>query len=180
MFFAAVSFHCNDASAIQIFTVGTDVSGYTFTLLTGKKIKMSDYIGKKCVIIEFWAGYCQSCTESMKVIEEFFSEGTFQDVAYFGLVCEWALPYESAVSYIYKNNITFPQIWVKKSSPEFRPSKKKQYVSAADYALPKRVLIDKTGRVIVENREKLYDNDEIKALLYKIITKCAAGSDKLM
>jgi hypothetical protein len=101
-------------------------------------------------------------------------------VQYLGLACEWGLSFDRAVNYIKTNNITFPQIWIKKGSKEFVTSKGKKRVSSMEYSLPKRVFIDKTGHVIVEDREKYGSEEEVKKQLLEIILKCTDGSEKLM
>jgi thiol-disulfide isomerase/thioredoxin len=173
-------FNNKNAAAIQVFKMGADVSGYTFTLLSGEKINMSDYVGKKCVIIEFWADYCTACSGFMQTLESFYSAGAFPDVQYLGLACEWGLSFDRAVNYVKSNNITFPQIWIKKGGKEFTVSKEKRLVSSMEYSLPKRVFVDKTGHVIVEDREKLNDEDEIKKRILEIILKCSDNAEKLM
>jgi peroxiredoxin len=180
--FLSLTIGYKKADAIQVFSIGADVRGFKFTLLSGKEIKMSDFIGKKCVIIEFWADYCRNCSKFMTTLESFHLNKTFPDVEYLGLACEWGVSYERAVNYVNLNKITFPQIWIKKESADFKIPKdnKKTPAFAADYSLPKRVFIDKSGRVIVEDREDLKDEEDIKKWLKKIISNCSDSAESLM
>jgi peroxiredoxin len=171
----------NNAEALQVFSVGADVKGYSFTLLSGEQINMSEYVGKKCVIIEFWADYCEPCTKVMKILQDYHAKNKYTDIEYLGLVCEWGVPMNRANSYIKYNSITFPQIWIAKKSEQFKTSKDKGTVAGlSEYSLPKRVLIDKTGRVIIEDRKKLLDDNEIKKWLDSILSECSEVEEHMM
>jgi len=173
-------FFANSAQALQVFSVGKYVGDYKLTLLNGEEIDFADYLGKKCVIIEFWADYCGNCTKFMTALEEIRSSKAFPDVEYLGLVCEWGVSYERSQKYIERHGITFPQIWIPKKSGKFKKSGDAKKTGSFDYRLPKRVFIDKSGNVIVENRENISDPKLIKELLEKILDRCSGSADIMM
>lgn len=47
---------------------------FTLPDLNGKRVKLSDFRGKKAVFLDFWASWCASCQEEMPTMEKLYRE----------------------------------------------------------------------------------------------------------
>ena len=47
---------------------------FTLPDLTGKRVKLSDFRGKKAVFLNFWASWCLSCQEEMPTMEKLYQQ----------------------------------------------------------------------------------------------------------
>ncbi len=60
----------NDATGIA---VGDKAPDFTLQTVSGEKVKLSDYKGKK-VFLNFWATWCPPCKEEMPHMQSFYEE----------------------------------------------------------------------------------------------------------
>ncbi|RJS62405.1 redoxin domain-containing protein [Bacillus sp. PK3_68] len=65
-----------DLSEVQ---EGKPAPDFELTTLAGKKVKLSDYQGKK-VILNFWATWCPPCKAEMPHMQNFYEENKDKDV----------------------------------------------------------------------------------------------------
>lgn len=81
---------------------------FELTTLEGKKVKLSDYKGKK-VILNFWATWCPPCRAEMPDMEEFYSTYKDKDIVILGVNLTKSEQEESVVrEFIKSYGITYP------------------------------------------------------------------------
>lgn len=78
------------AHAVKI-RVGDTPPDFTATDMNGNEIVLSEILGKKPIVIDFWATWCPPCVKSMPYLEEFFQKYSEQVV----VLCITSEPLES-------------------------------------------------------------------------------------
>ncbi|EKD41469.1 MAG: peroxiredoxin-like protein, partial [uncultured bacterium] len=75
-------------SLLVITTVGIARATYDFTLssLNNQSVSLHDFLGRKIIVMNFWASWCDTCEEEMpqllKLKEKYASD---PDVVFFGI-----------------------------------------------------------------------------------------------
>lgn len=59
-----------------------------FTLLTGEKINLSDIVGKKCIVINFFATWCEPCKREIPSLNKFYEKLSKMNVFMVGVSSE--------------------------------------------------------------------------------------------
>lgn len=53
---------------------GEHAPDFTYVTVDGLEITLSDYIGEKPVVLDFWATWCRPCLEELPVLQAFYEE----------------------------------------------------------------------------------------------------------
>lgn len=56
--------------AVASFTTGEKAPDFILKDFEGKNVNLSDFYGKRAVVLDFWAAWCPFCVEEMKVLEK--------------------------------------------------------------------------------------------------------------
>ncbi|MBB6447389.1 redoxin domain-containing protein [Bacillus benzoevorans] len=83
--------------------IGVKAPDFELENLSGEKVKLSDYRGKK-VILNFWATWCPPCKEEMPAMEKFYQKAG-DDVEILAVNID---PQYNVQEFIDKMGITFP------------------------------------------------------------------------
>lgn len=83
--------------------IGVKAPDFELEDLSGKKVKLSDYQGKK-VILNFWATWCPPCKEEMPAMEKFY-QNAGDDVVILAVNID---PQFDVKGFADKMGITFP------------------------------------------------------------------------
>lgn len=101
--------NATDESKVDFETKKTD---FTLTNQNGNKVSLSNYRGKKVVIL-YWAVWCPPCKEEIPIINELSKE--YNDAIFLTIVSptlgensEYKTYQEEITAYIQKNNIEIP------------------------------------------------------------------------
>lgn len=134
---------------------GTKGNAPDFTLpaLDGKNVSLSDYLGKKVILIDFWATTCQPCLVEMPHVVSMYEK--YKDKGFIVLAVAGDGPETSArvSAEAHAKNMSFPVLMDEETSIIARYSPKKD--------MPFWVLIDKNGNVV--KKKNGYDpGDEVK------------------
>lgn len=68
--------------------IGDPAPDFTLKNLEGTEYKLSDYKGKKVVMLDFWATWCNICKREMPVLESVYKEYKSQGVEFFGIALD--------------------------------------------------------------------------------------------
>jgi len=117
--------------------VGSKAPVVTVADLDGQPVNLGEYIGKRAVLLEFWATWCELCEELLPRVRE--AQATFgKDVEFFGI------------------NVTVNQTpekvrrYLAQHKPAFRTLYDEQGTSTRAYQVPATsyvVIIDRRGRI---------------------------------
>ena len=68
--------------------IGDPAPDFTLKDLEGKEHKLSDLKGKKVVMLDFWATWCNICKREMPVLESVYKEYQPQGVEFYGIALD--------------------------------------------------------------------------------------------
>ena len=85
-------------------SIGKTAPDFELESLDGKKVKLSDYRGKR-VILNFWASWCPPCREEMPEFQRIYTENS-EKLVIIGVNLQESR--ENAESFVKKLGITFP------------------------------------------------------------------------
>lgn len=59
---------------VQVARKGSPAEDFTYPTISGRVIQLSDYIGRKYVILDFWATWCGPCRKELPELQDFYEE----------------------------------------------------------------------------------------------------------
>ncbi|MDI6733829.1 MAG: TlpA disulfide reductase family protein [Planctomycetota bacterium] len=142
----------------------TKAPDFTLKDLSGNEVKLSDIIGSKPLVLNFWASWCPSCVEKMPKLINLYNQSS-DKFTLVGINLDRSL--ESAQSYTRKNNIN-----PAKAGWERNGIVGPLYLNLYDeggkvarlygvYGIPALIIINQTGEIIKRNASL----DDIKNLI---------------
>jgi cytochrome c biogenesis protein CcmG/thiol:disulfide interchange protein DsbE len=136
-----ISAGCGNSSAPQTSKPAEPLQ-ITATTIDGKTISLADYKGKKIVLIDLWATWCEPCKAEMPVFQQIYDEYSDQ-LEIIAASQDDPGQIEKVKSFVESNNLTFPIVHDKDKVFEtaFPMSKR---------GLPYLVVIDREGRKVKE------------------------------
>jgi len=90
--------------ALSFEAVGKVAPECQFTFLTGEKINLSDIAGKKCIIINFFATWCEPCKREIPYLNEFYEKFSGEKLSMVGVSSEKK---ETIKKFLEENKIDF-------------------------------------------------------------------------
>jgi len=150
-------------------TVASDFSARD---VDGKTLRLSDYLGKQAVLLDFWSTYCEPCLAEMPHLRKIYDEQKAKGFVVIAIAMDGPETVADVPSFAKRNGMIFPVVLDEDShvAQIYNPKK----------AAPLSVLIDKTGKVF-RVREGYNPGDEnlVEADVLKVLEPTAAPAAPL-
>ena len=85
--------------------LGKEPADFELDLINGTKLKLSDYLGKKIIIINFFAVWCQPCKMEIPELNRYFDKIKNKDCIIIGIDAGDKL--EQVLSFVTENKVKF-------------------------------------------------------------------------
>ncbi len=144
--------------------VGKTAPECEFLLLSGEKVNLSDLVGKKCIVINFFSTWCEPCRREIPSLNKFY--GKFSPEQMF-MVAISSEKRETVEKFLKENKISFP---VAVDSGEIEEK------FAID-SYPTTVVIDTHGRIRFYESGAIYNTAvTLEPVVQKVITLVESGN----
>jgi peroxiredoxin len=147
----------------------TLASDFSARDVDGKTLRLSDYLGKQAVLIDFWSTYCEPCLAEMPHLRKMYDEQKAKGFVVIAVSMDGPETVAEVPSFAKRNGMIFPVVLDEDShvAQIYNPKK----------TAPLSVLIDKTGKVY-RVREGYNPGDEklVEADVLKVLEPPAAAS----
>lgn len=107
--------------------------------IEGKTVKLTDYLGKQAVLIDFWATYCEPCLAEMPSLRALYEKHKAKGFVVLAVSVDGPETVADVPSFAKRNGMVFPVLLDEDSriTSIYNPKK----------SAPLSVLIDKSGKV---------------------------------
>ncbi|HWR97419.1 MAG TPA: TlpA disulfide reductase family protein [Candidatus Methanoperedens sp.] len=123
---------------------GQAAPDFTLNDVDGKTWKLSDLKGKKIVMLDFWATWCNICKREMPVLERVYKEYKGKGVEFFGIALDDADKIKQIKKILSEKGVTYPIL-----------IDQDQKVATEVYQLagpiPFKVVIDLAGTIVYDH-----------------------------
>jgi len=132
-------------------TTGAVATDFTTRDVDGNTFRLSDHLGKKVILIDFWATWCQPCTAEFPHLQKMYDEQKSKGFVIVAVSMDGSDSIAEVPSFAHRNNVTFPVVLDEDShiASIYNPRK----------SAPLSVLIDRAGHVVTV-REGYNPGDE--------------------
>lgn len=135
-------------------TTATGVSASDFTArdIEGKSLRLSTYLGKQAVLLNFWQTWCEPCMAEFPHLRKMYESNKDKGFVLIGVAMDGPETVANVPAFVKRNQLNFPVVLDEDSqiAAIYNPKK----------SAPLSVLIDKTGKVSAI-REGYNPGDEV-------------------
>lgn len=127
-----------DASRGSLAT-GTTASDFTARDIEGKTVRLSEYLGKKAVVLNFWATWCEPCVAEFPHLRRMYEKNKDKGFIILGVAMDGPESVANVAPFARRQQLNFPVLLDEDSHVAAIYNPKKD--------APLSVLIDKQGRI---------------------------------
>jgi len=141
---------------------GTAAPDFTARDVAGKTFRLSDYFGKKVVLLDFWSTFCEPCKAEFPHLRALYQEHKEEGLLVVGVAMDGPESVADVPSFVKRYAVDFPVVLDEDSHIASLYDPKK--------SMPLSVLIARSGRIAVVREgynpgdEKLVGTDVLKVL----------------
>lgn len=132
---------------------GPKAPDFTLPALEGGNVSLSDYLGKKVILIDFWSTTCDPCLVEMPHLVDLYNKHKDQGFVVLAISLDGPESRNQVTSVVQNKKMKFPVLIDEETTVVSRFNPKKE--------MPFSVLIDRRG-VIVDKRGGYTPGDETK------------------
>lgn len=130
---------------------GATASDFTARDIDGKTVKLSTYLGKQAIVLNFWATWCEPCVAEFPHLRRMYEANKDKGLVVFGVAMDGPESVANVPAFARRQQLNFPVLLDEDShvAAIYNPKK----------SAPLSVLIDKQGRIF-KIREGYNPGDE--------------------
>jgi peroxiredoxin len=148
---------------------GATASDFSARDLDGKTVRLSSYLGKQVILLNFWQTWCEPCLAEFPHLRRRFDENKSKGFILFGVAMDGPETVANVPAFAKRTQLNFPVLLDEDThvAAVYNPKK----------SAPLSVLIDKTGKIAVI-REGYNPGDEtyLSAEITKVLEAAAASA----
>lgn len=127
--------------------VGMIPPDFALTTFDGKRFKLSDYRGKKPVLINLWASWCGPCKREAPLLEKAYQKYKDQGIEFIAVAVQDKLP--DAKKFVKKYGLTYPN--------GFDDTRKLHHAYKA-FGVPETYIVNIDGVVVFRKPGAVYEH----------------------
>lgn len=120
---------------------GASASDFTARDIDGKTVRLSTYLGKQVILLNFWQTWCEPCVAEFPHLRKMYEANKDKGFVLFGVAMDGPETVANVGAFAKRNQLNFPVLLDEDShvAAIYNPKK----------SAPLSVLIDKTGKISV-------------------------------
>jgi peroxiredoxin len=132
-------------------TSGSTASDFSARDIDGKTVKLSEYLGKNAIVLNFWATWCEPCVAEFPHLRRMYDANKAKGLVILGVAMDGPESVANVAPFARRQQLNFPVLLDEDShvAQLYNPKK----------SAPLSVLIDKQGRIF-KVREGYNPGDE--------------------
>jgi peroxiredoxin len=128
------------AVAHESMSVGAPAPDFTLRDIDGRDVRLSDYLGKQVVLLDFWATWCVPCAAELPHLQQLFESRKEQGLVVLGIDMDGPETVAQVGSFARRYNLGFPVLLDEET--------KVVNVYNPKRVAPLSVLIDRKGQIV--------------------------------
>ena len=120
---------------------GATASDFSARDIDGKTVRLSSYLGKQAILLNFWQTWCEPCVAEFPHLRRMYEANKDKGFVLFGVAMDGPETVANVPAFAKRNQLNFPVLLDEDShvAAVYNPKK----------SAPLSVLIDKTGKIVV-------------------------------
>jgi peroxiredoxin len=120
-------------------TTGATATDFSAQDLDGRTVRLSSYLGKQAVLLDFWQTWCEPCLQEFPHLRRMYDANKAKGFVVLGIAMDGPETVANVAAFAKRNMLNFPVLLDEDShvAAIYNPKK----------SAPLSVLIDKTGRI---------------------------------
>lgn len=133
--------NAGDASRSGSAGTGSTASDFTARDIEGKTVRLSTYLGKQAILLNFWQTWCEPCVAEFPHLRRMYEANKDKGFVVFGVAMDGPETVANVAAFAKRNQLNFPVLLDEDShvAAVYNPKK----------SAPLSVLIDKAGKISV-------------------------------